>query len=187
MVSFKEFPQSDRLILLAACCFIILAGIKMAGEFIGPLLMSIFAAIIFSFVSMWFQKRGISPRLASYIAFGVFLACLISVMAMVLLSASPLINYIPKIETGVSSNMDSVEIYFSNLGIDISTIIPATQMSRSLSAISPEMVTSVIVQISTLFIALFTTLFLLLESTIFSKKINSALGSYKQELAESGG
>jgi len=156
----------------------------MAGDFIGPLLMSIFAAIIFSFVSMWFQKKGISPILASYIAFAVFLACLIGVVTMVLLAASPLVSYIPKIEAGISSNMDSMQNSFSNIGIDLATIIPVTQMAGSLSAISPEMATSVIAQISTLFIVLFTTLFLLLESAIFSKKISSALGSYKQELAD---
>jgi predicted PurR-regulated permease PerM len=47
MVSLENLPQTDRIIFLTACCFIILAGLKMAGGFIGPFLLSVFAAVIF--------------------------------------------------------------------------------------------------------------------------------------------
>jgi len=184
MVSLDNLPQADRLLFLAACCFIILAGLKMAGGFIGPLLMSVFAAIIFSFVSLWFQKKGFSPRLSGYIAFGLFVACLIGVGLMVVLSLSPLISHIPKISEGISSNMHMLQGSLSQFGIDMGTLIPATQMTGSLSAFSPDALNSIIGQVSTLFIVLFTTLFLLLEATLFSKKINTVLGSYKQELAD---
>lgn len=184
MVSLEQLPQVDRIILLTACCFIILAGLKMFGGFIGPMLMSVFAAIIFSIVSQWLQKKGMKPRVASYLAFFLFVALLIGVSAMVIYSLSPLIGYLPKIEEGIVSNMNTLHISLSKFGIDLSTIIPASQVSGSLSSFSPEMITSVIGQVSALFIVLFTTLFLLLEATIFSNKINSILGSYRQELAD---
>lgn len=184
MGSFDQLPQIDRLILLTAGCFIILAGLKMASGFIGPLLLAVFAAIIFSMVSQWLQKRGIKPTFANYLAFFIFVACLIGVVAMVLYSVTPLISHIPKIEESISTNMNSVQSVLSKMGIDLSTIIPASQFSGSLSTVSPEMITSVIGQISALFIVLFTTLFLLLEATIFSHKISSVLGSYKQEIAD---
>ena len=184
MISLDDFRQVDRILLLSACGFIILAGLKMAGSFIGPLLISIFAAIIFSFVSMWFQKRGFSPRLSGYIAFTIFIACIIVAGGMVLYAASPLISHIPKISAGITSNMDTVQQYSRQMGIDLTTLIPVTQMSGSLSAVSPDMVNSIIGQISTLFIVVFTTLFLLLEASSFSRKINSVLGSYRQELAD---
>lgn len=184
MVSFEEFPPIDRIILLSAGCFIILAGLKMSGGFIGPLLMSVFAAIIFSMVSQWLQSKGVKPRLASYLAFFIFLFCLIGVFVMVVLSVTPLIHYIPAIEQGFSSNMDSLQGSLSNMGINLSTLIPVSQVSGSLSSVSPDMITSVVGQVSTLFIVLFTTLFLLLEATIFSRKINCILGSYRQELAD---
>jgi predicted PurR-regulated permease PerM len=184
MINPDDFPQIDRLILLAACCFIILAGMKVAGGFIGPLLISVFAAIIFSFVSLWFQKKGFSPRVSGYIAFAIFVACLVVVVVMMLLSMSPLISHIPKISEGISSNVNILRQSLSHFGIDLTAIIPVTQMTGSLSAISPETVNSIVGQISTLFIFIFTTLFLLLEATIFSRKINVVLGIHRQELAD---
>ena len=103
---------------------------------------------------------------------------------MVLYSITPLFYYFPKIEAGISSNIDSLQLFLSNFGIDLSTIIPASQLSGSLSAVSPEMINSLISQVSALFIVLFTTFFLLLEATIFSQKINFILGTHKQELAD---
>jgi len=183
MVSLENLPQTDRIIFLTACCFIILAGLKMAGGFIGPFLLSVFAAVIFSVVSLWFQKRGFDPRISGYLAFFIFLGCLIGVVAMVVLSISPLIEHIPRIEEGIQSNMGEIDTILSKFGIKVSTLIPASQMTGSLGVISPEMVTSFIGQLSALFIVLFTTLFLLLEATVFSQKINTVLGSYRQELA----
>ena len=183
MVFFEQYPQIDRFILLTACCFIILAGLKMTSGFIGPLLMSVFAAIIFSMVSQWLQKKGLNPMVSSYLAFFIFLACLIGVLCMMLYSVTPLINQIPKIEAGISSNMNLLEVSFAQMGIDLSTIIPASQFSGSLSSFSPEMITSVIGQVSALFIVLFTTLFLLLEATVFSRKISYVLGPHQQDIA----
>ena len=183
MVSLENLPQSDRLIFLIACSFIILAGLKMAGGFIGPFLLSVFAAVIFSVVSLWFQKRGFTPRLSSYLAFFIFLGCLTGVAVMALFAVSPLIEHIPKIESGIISNIGEIDTTLSKFGFKASTIIPASQMTGSLGVISPDMVTSVIGQVSALFIVLFTTLFLLLEATLFSQKISNILGSYRQELA----
>jgi len=184
MSTFSDIPQIDRLLFLAACCFIILTGLKMAGGFVGPLLISVFAAIIFSFVSLWFQKKGFSIRTSGYIAFTLFLVCLFMVGAILLFSVSPLISHIPKISEGINSNFHTLQVSLSQFGIDIGTILPVTQMSGSLSAFSPDAVYSIIGQFSTLFIVLFTTLFLLLEATSFSRKINSVLGSHRQELAD---
>ena len=184
MITLEDLHQSDRLILLTACCFIILAGLKMAGGFIGPLLISIFAAIIFSFVSLWFQRKGFSPRISGYLAFLLFTACLLVALRMIILSVTPLITHIPAISKGISDNMGSVQQVFSQFGVSTASILPATQMSGSLSAISPDAVYSVIGQVSTLFIVIFTTLFLLLEATSFSGKVNTVLGAYKQELAD---
>ena len=80
--------------------------------------------------------------------------------------------------------MNSLQIYLSPLGINLPAIIPASQFSGSLSSFSPEMLTSVLGQVSALFIVLFTTLFLLLEATIFSRKITFLFGSYQQEMAD---
>ncbi|WP_319580260.1 AI-2E family transporter [uncultured Methanospirillum sp.] len=184
MAALRDFPQIDRFLFLGACCFIILTGLKMAGGFIGPLLISIFAAIIFSFVSLWFQKKGFSIRTSGYIAFTIFVACLVMVGAIIVLSISPLISHLPKISEGINSNIHILQGSLSQFGIDLGTILPVTQMTGSLSSFSPDAVYSVIGQFSTLFIVLFTTLFLLLEATSFSRKINSILGSQKQELAD---
>lgn len=183
MVSLEHLPNADRLLFLTACCFIILAGLKMAGGFIGPFLLSVFAAVIFSVVSLWFQNRGFDPRVSGYLAFIIFLGCLAGVVGMVLLSVTPLLVHIPKIEEGIHSNMGEIDALLSKFGIKFSTLIPVSQMTGSLGVISPEMVTSLIGQMSSLFIVIFTTLFLLLEATVFSQKINAVLGSYQQELA----
>jgi predicted PurR-regulated permease PerM len=177
-------PQVDRFLFLAACCFIILTGLKMAGGFFGPLILSIIAAIIFSYVSLWIQKKGVSPILSGYIAFLIFVSCLIIAGVMIFFSVSPLISHLPQISEGIESNAVQLQGTLSHMGFDIKTIIPMAQMSTSLASISPDAVQSVVGQVSALFIFLFTTFFLLLESTMFSRKITVVLGSHKQELAD---
>ena len=180
----NPMPHIDRFLFLAACCFIILPGLKMAGGFFGPLLLSAFAAIIFSYVSLWLQNRGFSTRIAGYMAFAIFVTCLIVVFAMVFLSIYPLIDHLPRIAEGIESNMNVLQGSLSHLGVDISSILPITQMSGSLSTISSDAMQSVIGQVSALFNVLFTTFFLLLEATSFSQKISLILGSHKQDLAD---
>ncbi|HWQ67667.1 MAG TPA: AI-2E family transporter [Methanospirillum sp.] len=179
-----HMPQVDRFLFLAACCFIILTGLKMAGGFFGPLILSIIAAIIFSYVSLWLQDKGLSTRVSGYVAFGIFISCLILAGAMIFISISPLISHLPEISGGIESNAVLLQGSLSHMGIDIKTIIPIAQMSGSLASISPDAVQSVISQTSALFIFLFTTFFLLLESTAFSRKITVVLGSHKKELAD---
>jgi predicted PurR-regulated permease PerM len=176
--------QVDRFLFLAACCFIVLTGLKMAGGFFGPLILSIIAAIIFSYVSLWLQDKGLSPQISGYIAFGIFVSCLIVAGAMIFISISPLISHLPEISEGIETNAVLLQGSLSNMGIDIKTIIPIAQMSGSLASISPDAVQSIISQTSALFIFLFTTLFLLMEATSFSRKINDVLGSHKKELAD---
>lgn len=86
MISISSLPHLDRLILLGAGSVIILAGIKMAAWFIGPLLLSTFIAIIFPVLAKWMMSHGISLRVANALSFSVFLGCLIFVIALIFFS-----------------------------------------------------------------------------------------------------
>lgn len=184
MLTPYQIPQVDRFLIIVACCFVILTGLKMAGGFFGPLILSIIAAIIFSYVSLGLQNRGFSPQFSGYLAFGAFVTCLILAGAMIFFAIFPLMSHLPEISEGIESNAVLLEGTLSHMGFDIKTFIPIAQMSGSLASISPDAVQSIISQISALFIFLFTTFFLLLEATMFSRKITVVLGTHKQELAD---
>lgn len=156
MMSLANLPETDRLVLLAACSFIILAGMKMAGSFIGPLVLSIFATIIFSIVSRWFQKKGFSARVSSWMAFFLFILCLFGVLVLILLSVAPLIKHISRIESGINENMNLLQVALENVGISPLGSLPINQLDGSLSILSPEMISTVVGQFSALFVVIFT-------------------------------
>ena len=69
-------PDSElsRILITIAAAILILAGMKAAAPFLGPLLFSIFLAVIFGMLLHWFEKKGLSARLALLSTMGIFLA-----------------------------------------------------------------------------------------------------------------
>lgn len=178
----QEYPQADRIIILSAAVMIILAGLKMAGGFIGPFLLAIFAAIIFSVLSRYFQTKGFSPSLSHWMSFSVFIGCLLGLFLLVIVSVSPLIRYIPAIQEIISEHAAKNHAYLETFGVDISAYLSFEAVSGSMQFFSTDTIYAIISQFSALFIIIITTLFLLLEATRYSQKISKILDIYQQDL-----
>lgn len=178
----KDYPQADRIIILFAAVMVIFAGLKMAGGFIGPFLLAIFAAIIFSVVSRYFQEKGFSPSLSHWLSFSIFIGCLVGLFLLVVVSVAPLYRYIPAIQNIISEHMAKNQVHLDSYGIDLSAYFSFEALSGSMQFFSTDMVYAIIGQFSALFVIIITTLFLILEATRYSQKISKILHIYQQDL-----
>lgn len=177
-----DYPQADRIIVLFAAVMVILAGLKMAGGFIGPFLLAIFAAIIFSVVSRYFQEKGFSPSLSHWLSFSIFIGCLAGLFLLVVVSLAPLVRYIPAIQNIVSDHVAKNQGLLEFFGIDLSAFLSFETLSGSMKFFSTDTVYAIIGQFSALFVIIITTLFLILEATRYSQKISKILDIYQQDL-----
>lgn len=170
------------MVFLAAAVFIIVAGIKLVSEFIGPLIMAGFAAIFFSIISNWLMIKGFSTRIANMISFALFIIIIAGMFLLLGLAISPLIDHLPEIEKNLNANMDGFQSLLNNSGISVLQNINVKEIGGVASSVSFDNLSAIINKVSTLFIVIFTTLFLLLEANGLSRKIKTILGTRNQEM-----
>jgi predicted PurR-regulated permease PerM len=184
MISMRNLPPIDRIVLLGAGSIIIFAGIKMAAGFIGPLLLSIFIAIIFSLFARWLMKKGFSSRAANYIAFSSFLLCMVLFIALIFLSLYPLVEQLPVIQKYITTHISLLEIAARNAGMGSLKLLPSGDSLGSSFDISQLNYSGIIDNTSALLIVIFTTLLLLLEAGGFSHKFRQVFEPYPELLGK---
>ncbi|PKL59457.1 MAG: hypothetical protein CVV33_07740 [Methanomicrobiales archaeon HGW-Methanomicrobiales-4] len=184
MISLTNFPPIDRIILVGAGSIVILAGIKMAAGFIGPLLLSTFIAIIFSVLASWLMKKGLSSGIANSIAFASFLLCLLLFITLIISSLYPLINQIPEIQENIITNVNLLQIAANNAGMGSLHLLPTNETTGSSFDITQLNYSGIIENSSALLIVIFTTLLLLLESGGFSHKFRQVLHGHPELLGK---
>jgi predicted PurR-regulated permease PerM len=183
-MSITNLPPIDRLILLVSGSIIVLAGIKMAAWFIGPLLLSIFIAIIFSVLARWLMTKGLSSGLANMVAFTTFLLCIVLLIVLILISLYPIIEQIPNFQQSLEKQIGILEIAANNAGIGSLRFMPTNDLAGSSVDFSKINFQGIIEGISALLIVVFTTLLLLLEAGGFSQKFKTVLAPNPEFLSK---
>lgn len=186
MISINSLPSIDRIILLVAGCIIIVAGLRMAAWFIGPLLLSVFVAIVFSVLARWLMKKGLSTGVSNMIAFIAFLLCLALAAGLIILSVYPLLSQIPSIEQGIDKQLNLVEVAISKAGFGSVDISSANELIGSSVDLSKINFQGIIEGLSALLIVIFTSLLLLLEAGGFSGKLRAVLTPHPDILERVG-
>jgi AI-2 transport protein TqsA len=184
MISVSGLSRVDRTVILLACVFIILAGIRMFSDFFGPLIISIFFAVLFSLISDWLQKKGYSERISATTAFILFLLCIAGIVALIVLSILPLISHLPVYEDALTQNLQGIQAAGKSLGISTQSQPDPQSIARSFSGVIMDLVHGIINRVTLLVIVVFTTFFLLLESRGFSRKIERILGEANPQLRD---
>jgi predicted PurR-regulated permease PerM len=165
----------ERTVILVACTFIILAGIRMFSDFFGPLAISVFVAVLFTLVSKWLEKKGLSPAVSGTAAFVLFLLCIAGIVALVILSLLPLASHLPAYEDALARNLQGAQVAAESLGVVTDGGPDYPGLVRSYSGAVQGLVSGIINRVVLIFIVIFTTFFLLLEAGGYSRKIDRIL------------
>jgi AI-2 transport protein TqsA len=166
--------ELSRNLIIIAAIILILAGMKAAAPFLGPLLFSIFLAVIFGMLLHWFEKKGLSVRLALLSTLVIFLAIItlfiVVIAGMFLQMLSELPRYQNELEKTLVLNSPAGSIP----GINLASLT-VQDLIHSLSANSAGILMGVSNLFVTSILIIVTTLFLIFEAKGFSSKLHKII------------
>jgi AI-2 transport protein TqsA len=173
-------PDSEltRILVPVAAAVLILAGMKAAAPVLGPLLFSVFLALVFGMLIHWFEKKGLSPRLAFLSTLVIFFAILAVFIIVIAGSFLQLLSDLPRYEAELEKTPELISPILTTLGID-----PASFTFRGLIGYITPDAGGMLIGVSNLVVVsgliLLTTLFLLFEAWGFSSKLQSIVEEFR--------
>jgi AI-2 transport protein TqsA len=176
----NAIPASElsRILITAAAAIVILAGMKAAAPILGPLIFSVFLALIFGMLLHWLEKKGLSPRLAFLSTLAIFFAILAVFIVVIAGSFLQILSELPRYQADLEGTPELLSPYLGTLGIDPASITVQDLISYlSANAAGMFMGISNLVVLSGLI--LLTTLFLLFEARGFSSKLQSIVEEFR--------
>ncbi|MDD1663596.1 MAG: AI-2E family transporter [Methanomicrobiales archaeon] len=173
-------PDSEltRILVPVAAAVIILAGMKAASPLLGPLLFSVFLALIFGMLLHWLEKRGLSPRPAFLSTLVIFFAILAVFVVVIAGSFLQLLSELPRYQAELEETPGQLGPFLTALGID-----PASFTVRELIGTLFSDTEGILLGVSNLVVVsgliLLTTLFLLFEAWGFSSKLRQIVEQFR--------
>jgi predicted PurR-regulated permease PerM len=169
--------ELSRNLITVAAAILILAGMKAAAPFLGPLLFSIFLAVIFGMLLHWFEKKGLSARLALLSTLGIFLAIIAVFILVIAGSFLQVLSELPRYQNDLEKTLESGSQLLVIPGIDL-TSLTVQDLVNSLSSYAAGMLMEISNVIGIAFVILITTLFLIFEARGFSSKLQQIIEEY---------
>ena len=161
--------ELSRSLITIAAAILILAGMKAAAPFLGPLMFSIFLAVIFGMLLHWFEKKGLSPRLALLSTLGIFLAIIAVFILVIAGSFLQILSDLPRYQDELEKTLEPGSQLLIIPGIDL-TSLTGQDLIHSLSSNAAGMLMGISNMIGIFVIILVTTLFLIFEAKGFSSE-----------------
>ena len=176
--------QQTNLLLNLAAVVVVLAGLKLSGPVVVPLLISVFIAMIAAPPVFWLEKRRVPPALAvlSVVGLIVLLASLIGMV--VAGSIDSFLAALPEYQARIKTEIGSLMPMAESLGIPVNrqalqdVIDPGAAMglvSNLLSGLGNVLANG--------FIILLLVIFILFEASSLPIKMRSALMAPEETLA----
>jgi len=170
--------QPGRILVVLAAVVIVLAGMKAATPILGPIIFSIFLAVIFGMLLHWFGMRGLSPRSALIFTLVIFFAIVAVFIVVIAGSFFQLLAELPRYEAELEGSLRVAGPLLSFAGID-----PASISLSELIGALPANVGGLLSSLWDLVIAglliILTTIFLLFEAMGFSSKLRKIIGELR--------
>jgi len=175
-------PDSElsRNLITIAAAILILAGMKAAAPFLGPLLFSLFLAVIFGMLLHWFEKKGLSARLALLSTLGIFLAIIAVFILVIAGSFLQILSELPRYQNELENTLEPGSQVLIIPGIDL-TSLTVQDLIHSLSSNAAGMLMGISNVIATSVVILITTLFLIFEAKGFSSKLQQIIEEYRPD------
>jgi AI-2 transport protein TqsA len=170
--------ELSRILITGAAAILILAGMKAAAPILGPLIFSVFLALIFGMLLHWFGKKGLSPRLALLSTLVIFFAILAVFIVVIAGSFLQLLSELPRYQNDLEGAPGRISPFLSMLGIDPASLT-VQDLIRSLSDTVAGMFMGVSNLVVLFVLILLTTLFLLFEARGFSSKLQRIIEEFR--------
>jgi len=178
MNSSTQFSGLSRGLITLAAVILVLAGMKAAAPFLGPLFFSIFLAVIFGMLLHWFEEKGLSARLALISTFGVFLAIMAVFIIVIAGSFLQILSELPLYQNELEKTLAPGNPLLSIPGIDL-TSLTVQDLIQSLSSHAEGMLMGITNMIGISVVILVTTLFLIFEARGFTSKLQQIIEEYR--------
>jgi AI-2 transport protein TqsA len=170
----------SRILITIAAAILILAGMKAAAPFLGPLLFSLFLAVIFGMLLHWFEKKGLSARVALLATLGIFLAIIVVFILVIAGSFLQILSELPRYQNELENTLEPGSQVLIIPGIDL-TSLTVQDLIHSLSSNAVGMVMGISNVIGISVVILITTLFLIFEAKGFSSKLQQIIEEYRPD------
>ena len=170
------FSGPARTLILIAAVVVVLAGMRAASPILGPLLFSVFLAVIFGMLLHWFMKRGYSRWVSLVLTLAVFIAIIAVFTFVIAGSFLRILADLPMYREELEQSLEMAGPLLSEWGIGSGE---AASLSVFVRDSSLSLVGSLLDLAIAAFIIVLTTLFLLWEATGFSSKIRQIIGEYR--------
>lgn len=168
----------SRILIPAAAAVLVLAGMKAAAPILGPLFFSVFLALIFGMLLHWFERKGLSPRLAFLSTLVIFFAILVVFIVVIAGSFFQIISDLPRYQAELETAPELLSPSLSTLGIDPASFT-VQNLIGALSADAGGMLMSISNMVVVSALILLTTLFLLFEARGFSSKLQAIVEEFR--------
>jgi len=170
--------ELSRSLITLAAAILILAAMKAAAPFLGPLFFSIFLAVIFGMLLHWFEKKGLSPRLALLATLGIFLAIIAVFIVVIAGSFLQILSEIPRYQNDLEKTLGPDNQVLIIPGIELPSLT-VQDLIHSLFSNAAGMLMGISNMIGIFVTILITTLFLIFEAKGFSSKLQQIIEEYR--------
>lgn len=170
--------RPSQVVLTAAACIVIIAGMKAATVILVPFLLSAFIAIISAAPMFWLQRKGVPSTLAMLIVVLTMLGMVVLLATLVGQSVNDFSKDLPIYQAKIKSQTSAVLAYLDKLGIDTKSLAltevfdPGAAMKLAATVLN-----SLGNMLTNGFLILMTVIFILLEAAGFPAKIQAIKGA----------
>lgn len=178
MTPAPSFSEPARIVVIIAAAVIVLAGMKAATPILGPLIFSVFLAVIFGMLLHWFEKKGLSTRFALLLTLAVFLAIITVFIVVIAGSFFQLLSELPRYQEDLEGSLELAGPLFSSVGIDPASL-SLSDLAGSLAANASGLLSSLWDLVIAGLLIILTTIFLLFEARGFSSKLRNIIGELR--------
>ena len=177
---YPDIPISElsRSLIIIAAAVVILAGMKAAAPFLGPLFFSIFLAVLFGMLLHWFEKKGLSARIALLLTLVIFLSIIAVFIVVIAGSFLQLLSELPRYQNELEKTPELNSPLLSIPGIDLASLT-VQDLIHTLSANAAGMLRDISNLIVISVLILVTTLFLIFEARGFSSKLQLIIEEFR--------
>ncbi len=172
------FSKPARIVMVLAAAVIVLAGMKAATPMLGPIIFSVFLAVIFGMLLHWFEERGLSPRSALILTLVIFFAIVAVFVVVIFSSFFQLQAELPGYQEDLEGSLEVAGPLLTPIGIDPASL-SFSGVIGSLTADVSGLLSGLWDLVITCLLILLTTLFLIFEAMGFSSKLRKIIGELR--------
>jgi predicted PurR-regulated permease PerM len=174
----QSLPRVSGILITLAAAVLLLAGIQAASPIIGPLLFSIYLTLVFGMLLHWFERKGLSTRMALTLTLLVFFSIVAIFIVMIAGSFIQFMADFPGYMRELESSIELAGPFLISIGIDPASLT-IQNLIQSFSGVLVGLISDLWGMASPLLLIFLTTLFLLFEAKGFSQKLQIVIAELR--------